>query len=469
MKVKFLALIILSIFALGFIVYIFSIKKDTTAKKLSDNKRITDSTMVITFGGGGLDNGKEVAVDKNGNLYMIGNFQGTVNIGDTLIKATGFYDSFVAKYDSVGTLEWIQTIQSVPTEMMISKNLALDDNGNIYITGQFGRTCTFGKIVKATDFYSNEFIAKYNNNGQIEWIELLQTHGSVDIAAITIDKKGNPYITGSIRDTVNFSNIIKVPIGDVDIFVAKYNANGKAQWVQSAGGRGFDGAASIALDAKNNVYICGSFQNDATFGDKHKSKIMGSDLFVAKYTNKGALEWVESGSGYREEFGKSIVVDDSNYVYVAGAYEDTIQSGDNKKITTAYMVSIKKYSEKGGLLWMKSIKGNGYVEAKKMALDKNGCLFVLGDFKMNANFENQVITAEGIYDNIFISKYDRQGKLKWVKTAGGYAKFLYPNSITTDQNNHVYVLGSFDGRVNFGNVEKTSLREEDVFLWRFIQ
>jgi hypothetical protein len=109
---------------------------------------------------------------------------------------------------------------------------------------------------------------------------------------IAVDIDGNVFITGSFQGTANFGTISKSVVGSSDIFIAKYSKVGILQWVQTVGGTGNDYGGAIAIGVDGNVIITGGFSGTADFGGVSKSSTGDTDIFVAKYTNSGTLQWV---------------------------------------------------------------------------------------------------------------------------------------------------------------------------------
>ena len=97
---------------------------------------------LITEGGTGEDYATAVATDDVGNVYVTGEFQDTVDFdpgpGSSSLTSLGSDDAFVAKYTSSGALEWVAQIGGA--EDSAGRAIAVDDNGDVYVTGDFTGT-----------------------------------------------------------------------------------------------------------------------------------------------------------------------------------------------------------------------------------------------------------------------------------------------------------------------------------------
>ena len=68
-----------------------------------------DANWINTFGGDGADYGNDVVSDASGNVYVAGAFSGDITISGTPLTGVGYYDMFLAKFNSSGVLQWVRT------------------------------------------------------------------------------------------------------------------------------------------------------------------------------------------------------------------------------------------------------------------------------------------------------------------------------------------------------------------------
>ncbi len=74
--------------------------------------------------------------------------------------------------------------------------------------------------------------------------------------SIAIDSQGNQYVTGSFRGTAAFGNHTLTASGDnwtEDIFAAKLDPAGNWLWAVKAGGIDYDEGNGIAVDGAGNA------------------------------------------------------------------------------------------------------------------------------------------------------------------------------------------------------------------------
>jgi hypothetical protein len=118
----------------------------------------------------------------------------------------------------------------------IGTAIAVDAAGNVYVTGNYAGTANFGGISRTSAGNNDVFVAKYNSSGTPQWVRSAGGTGTDYGAGIAVDAAGNVYVTGYYQGTASFGGISSTSAGLYDIFVAEYNSSGILQWVQSAGG-----------------------------------------------------------------------------------------------------------------------------------------------------------------------------------------------------------------------------------------
>src|SRR5437773_8447358 len=93
-------------------------------------------------GGVGEDVGQSIAVDNLTNIYTAGYFQLTLDFGVTNFTSQGPYDIFLTRHDPSGALLWAKQAGGPGNDF--GNGVAVDDQGNLYVTGSFEGTASFG-------------------------------------------------------------------------------------------------------------------------------------------------------------------------------------------------------------------------------------------------------------------------------------------------------------------------------------
>ncbi len=132
-------------------------------------------------------------------------------MGDLGSPNAGSYDAFLAKYDESGTLLWTRQLGTGSEDS--SFLVTIDDVGNAYITGN-----TYGDLGNANAGDSDAFLAKYDESGDLLWVQQLGTD-DIDIGfSVALDDSGNPYICGR-----TFGDLGGTNAGEADAFLAKFS------------------------------------------------------------------------------------------------------------------------------------------------------------------------------------------------------------------------------------------------------
>jgi len=161
--------------------------------------------------------------------------------GSTTIWNTGGIDAFVAKYNSIGEFQWANKIGGLKSDA--GYDITTDVNGNVYVIGSFDDSVDFDSTTSLTNFgFDDIFIAKYNSIGEFQWANKIGSSSNWDIGyAIASDANKNIYVTGFFNGTANFDSVTTLTAhGLADAFLAKYNSDGELQWVNKIGGTDSD-------------------------------------------------------------------------------------------------------------------------------------------------------------------------------------------------------------------------------------
>lgn len=179
---------------------------------------------------------------------------------------------------------------------------------------------------------------------------------ATQIAQVVKDADGNSYFTGGFTGSITLGSTTLNSSNGFDMFVAKVDANNNPVWARKATGSttvpadlSLDGGTSLAVDSEGNVYVAGAFVKSLSFisaaGDTLQTITDGRDdenlnfeLFVAKYSTDGELLWLEGGNSgstgapnslvIDRNVAASIILDENDYPYVAGAFSATNLFGE---------------------------------------------------------------------------------------------------------------------------------------------
>ncbi len=375
-------------------------------------KQASDGSLkwALNIGGSGIDQGNSIAVDNQGNVYVTGFFNNTVDfdpgIGISSVTSNGAYDIFIIKLDSMGNLIWDAQMGSVAIDHGTS--LDVDSSGNIYITGRYSGSMDVDPGVgtqmlnlSGWTFY-NTFMIKLNTSGSLAWAKniggTLNNFGTSLGESIHVDGDGNVYTTGFVEGScdLNPDQGIQTYIsnGLDDVFVCKLNNNGGHVWSAGFGGAARDRGFSITADEDGNVYVTGNFQDSVDFDiGNAEFKLYGpgnGDVFIQKLNASGSFVWAGQMGATGGDRGHEITTDKYGNVYTAGIF---IGTGDFDPGPSVYTIGgvgigglfIHKIDSMGEFKWVETVENQA--NAYAMDIDEDGNIYVVGDFGGTVDFD----------------------------------------------------------------------------------
>jgi hypothetical protein len=266
-----------------------------------------------------------------------------------------------------------------------------------------------------------------------------------DIFDVATDAAGNSYVTGFFGGTVDF-DLSQTHVGDVDIltargendaFVAKYAPDDSLVWARRMGGDVFstnaitDVGRSIAVDNSGNVYVAGDFRGSADFGSTILTTTSVRDRFVVKLNAAGSFAWARQMND--GGMSRGVGVDASGNVYAFGRAD-----------LTSYDVA--KFTAAGQIAWRHSLMTNTAYDGD-LAVSAAGKVYVVGEFSGTVDFDlsskKKIVAAS---QGAFVWSLDTNGKFSGLSTFNGYAP---PRSVVLDGGGNIVVGGYYYGTVDF--------------------
>ena len=425
----------------------------------------------VKAGGIDGDEGQSIAIDGNGNQYIIGCFDEIATFGNHTLTTGGGKDIFVAKLDSSGN--WLWAIQAGGTDRDYGIDITLDGQGNAWVTGHFEGTASFGSHTLTANGEYDVFAAKLDFSGN--WFWAVQVGGpDFDYGTgIALDGAGNAYLSGYFYGTAIFGSQSLVASGgesDADIFVAKLDPDGNWLWAVTAGGTEDDAGFRIAVDGSGYACLVGMFKNTATFGSQTLTASGDFDVFVAKLDPSGNWLWAARAGGIHPDSGYGIALEDSGVVYVTGLFMGTATFGSHTLTASAddtnTDIFVARLDPSGNWLWATRAGGTDHDAGFNIVTDDSGNAWVTGVFARTATFGSHSLTAGGYYD-VFVAKLNPSGNWLWAARAGGTElDDSYGYGIALDGSDNACVTGYFDGTANFGSHSLITNGYRDIFVAR---
>ena len=479
----------------------------------------------------------------------------------TLTNA-GSWDIFIQKLDVNGNLLWVKDIGGPSSDT--PRSLATDSEGNVYLTGTYNETVDFdpgeGVFNLTAIDLQDIYVEKLNGNGEFEWVMPIGGRVFHNAGEIAVDPSDNLFVTGRFRETVDFDPTDGVSdistLGGSDIFLFKVpgcvnnavpipnepelpdltNECSLAMPVAPTATTDCESSLPGTTDASFPITVPGTTVITWTYDDGNgnvatqtQNVIITEDVtapeldldwlpdltdsvsvampaaptatdycegiiegvsdvsfpittpgttvvtwtyddgngHISTQTQNVIIEeppvleeidfsWAVSAGSTSIDFGQAIAMDSFGNVFVTGYFNGTVDfdPGDgvlNLSSNGASDIFIQKFNSAGNLIWAKSVGGPDNDEGRSIKTDTEGNVYITGSFFETVNFDpgatNTSLTSQGESD-VFVQKLDSSGLFSWVVQIGATAEDI-GNAIEVTQNGSIYVAGSFQETVDF--------------------
>ncbi len=397
---------------------------------------------IVTAGGPGDDQGWGLDLDSSGNVYITGTFSdsGTFHSANKTSKTVygNGYTIYLARYSPNGILAWVQT-GTIPYigDYNFGYGVAVDSAlSTVYIGALSQSNTTFSSengTVSTVGGVStwHMVLAQYGLDGNFHWAQTNQGTPNSIPYGIAVDAAGDAYVTGWLEDQTIFSsaNGNDITINGFspaqsnndypdDAFLAKYDKNGNALWVNHIGGYKAIGN-SVAVSPSGEVSLAG---------------------FVGNFDSPGEASTIVTS----QPPGKNYILNDA---YLTDPYNPD--------------VLIATYSAAGVLVRAFRIGHGGSEAANGVTYDANGALYVVG-----VSEQSPTVRA-----NLFLRKY-QGGTLEWEQKAESSAlwNFLATSpAVSVGTNGIIYVAGEYQHWARFGPSTLSGGGSSNLFVAQIAQ
>jgi Ca2+-binding RTX toxin-like protein len=243
--------------------------------------------------------------------------------------------------------------------------------------------------------------------------------------------------------------------------------------VNRLGGKYHDSAGGITLDSDGRPHVTGQFQRTVDFepgaGETKLTAAGGipirSDVFVARYTSSGDLDWATRAGANERDVGNSIAVDPAGNVLVVGVFDGTVDFDPGAGVATETSaggsdVFVWKLNPLGEFEWVRTAGWISFDSGNDVVVDQGGRVVVVGSWEGTFDFdpgpEEANLTPAGRFD-MFVWSFTSEGKFEWARSFGG-PQFDGGTGVAIDAQGSVFAVGSY--------MHDITGAEHDAFLAR---
>ncbi|MEQ8908016.1 MAG: T9SS type A sorting domain-containing protein [Vicingaceae bacterium] len=384
---------------------------------------------VYTVGGGQEDFGRALSIDANGNIYVGGWFEDSLDFDPSptssfILHSNGSSDAFLLKLDANGNFIWAKSFGGSGEDVIL--DMEFHPNGTVVTCGRFANSVDFDPNGNNTSMVNsnkprNSFISAFDVNGNLSWYKtyLTQTNsqGAYRASALAVSKNGNILVGGAFGGTVTFDNSGTFPFNltasaGMDCYLASYDQFGNFNQAVKWGGTSESVVSGAATDENNNIYLSGYFYSNAYFDPGNTNNRQGSngsrDIYVSSLDANLNFRWVRTGGALSAEAALDICTDANSNVYATGYFYssfDATPAAPNPTMINnqgAGDFFILSYDSSG--TFNQATFNGGTSDDISIAIDTRGPNEVLigGNFRNTVNFNptggNATVSSNGAQD-----------------------------------------------------------------------
>ena len=418
---------------------------------------------VAQAGGKEHDKTRCLCTDGSGNIFITGEFAGTAQFGDSTLISKGGLDYFVAKLSPAGKFLWAQS--GGGSKIDRGYGVAADAAGNCYVTGHYqSPDAVFsGQMLPPAADY-DIFIAKYDADGKLLWIKTAGGAGYDYGHGIAVSAAGKVFVTGAVVGDCSFGDIRLSNDKPAHVFCACYDTDGKLLWVKAAQGKASNAGNAISVDGAGNAYVGGQSAGVGMLGQKALNNPNGRDLLIARFTPDGRVSWVHQGFGSSAALIHQISAEKDGHIWASGMFKGTLNLGADKMVASRgdNDILLTRLDPAGNRLWTITGGSPKVDYGLGIAADGKGNGVFTGEFSETMELLGAALTSRGSQD-IFVAGIDGQGKLRWITQAGGpQGDNAYTVAVGPDGS--AFISGSFSSEAKFGPHTVKAAGRDDVYV-----
>ena len=392
-------------------------------------------TFDVDSGGASAD-AYGVATDKNNNVFITGDFLGSVvfdGTGGSDNQTSVHQDAYITKFNANGTYGNTKVFDTA-SGLALGNSLTVDKNGNLFVTGYFGGTVVFdgtGGSDSHVDSGSGHdaFLTKYNADGSYGYTKTFDvTAGGASASSVATDSNGNVYETGDFTDTVVFDGVggsdSQTASSSDDSYLTRYNADGSYGYTKIFDNNsGSADGYSVAVDGNNNIYIAGYFDGTISFdgvGGSDSQTTPNEGTFLTKYQSNGTYLYTKTfDTTNGNAYSSGVATDSDNNVYITGYEDGTVifdgaGGSDSYTNTGSDDTYLTEYASDGSYGYTKVFDtSNGSADVSSVATNIDGGIYLAGIFLDTVVFDgaggSDSQTDPGGNGDAFLTKFSTAG------------------------------------------------------------
>ncbi len=363
-----------------------------------------------TIGGNQVEYFNDIKQTPDGGYIFGGSSRSDIS-GEKTEISNGHLDMWVIKTNSVGEIEWQNSIGgSAPDDF---HSIELTPDGGYILAGESSSDISGDKTENSKGF-DDYWIVKLDASGNVEWDK---TIGGSDLdwfpqIRVTVD---GYYICGE-----SFSNIsgdkTENSKGENDYWLLKLDNSGNIIFQKTIGGSYYDTFITMASTTDGGV-ILGGFSESDISGDKTENSKGEADYWIVKLNSSGEIEWDKTLGGSESDYLLSIIQTSDNGYLLAGESHSNISGDKTENSQGLGDFWVIKLDSIGNLQWQNTIGGSNSDKAYSSYQTADGG-FIIGGYSRSDISGDKTENGKGGFD-YWVVKLNNLGIVEWQNTIGG--------------------------------------------------
>ncbi|HMQ50394.1 MAG TPA: hypothetical protein PKA00_23625 [Saprospiraceae bacterium] len=299
--------------------------------------------------------------------------------------------------------------------------------------------------------------------------------GNVNCQSLAVFPDGRLLMGGTFDEYLVLDDQTLTAIGKADAFLSVFSANGEVLWTWSGGATENDEVTHVAIAANGDFLAFGSFWFELPIADTLLLAAPGTKaLFLARFAGDGNLLWAQSMTGIGLKGSAGLALDANNQIWIGGHFEQnlaigeqTLDSGQSDGSTHLFLALL---ADTGTPIWTRQAGGTDDTRMTALTLSSQGDAILGGFFNGVTQIGAETFTANTSDRDAFLARYDQDGQVLWAKKAGG----VFDDDLTalwSDGNGHFYAGGQLVGVMTLS--EQLSIQSSngngDFFLLKYLE
>lgn len=359
--------------------------------------------LLVAGSGSGNDKVEEVALHPSGDLVACGIFEESLALGPFHATSKGSLDLFVARIRPSGDVLWLATAGGAGRDFC--SDLGIGPAGEIFITGSFAETSSFGGTTLVSQGKRDVFVARLApSDGAFELAKTVLAGPEEDMGwSLVVGPKGHPHVAGTFSGSARAGNTTLTSAGGLDAYIGKLDPQGEPLWIMRGGSKANDELHEVSVDQAEQVFGVGTVQGAGELAGMEFWTEGKSDVLALRLGPAGKPSWVRTYGGKDLDVGFNLVPFDTGELLISGHFQGKFLENEGFASRGEHDLFVAKINARGELTWAFTFGGPGNDLSQGLARDARGNAYLIGTFPLGP-FSARALVPRGLED-VFVYSF----------------------------------------------------------------